>query len=87
MTERGTPVVILFIIAIGVMSYAYIGKHTEVNQILREEINTRDLIIKKKTEENIAMAALINHLWYRQTGERISDTWTEIPNNKNNPIH
>jgi hypothetical protein len=88
MTERGTPVVILFIITICVMLYNYIGQFAEVNRNLHEEIYSRDLIIKEKTEENDAMVALIGHLWYRQTGEILDDTWTEIPNNsKNNPVH
>jgi len=88
MTERGTPVVILFIITICVMLYNYIGQFAEVNRNLHEEIYSRDLIIKEKTEENDAMVALIGYLWYRQTGEILDDTWTEIPNNsKNNPVH
>lgn len=87
MTERGTPVVILFIIAIGIMLYNYIGQYIEVNENLRAEIHSKDIIIKKKTQENQAMATLISHLWYRQTGERIPDTWIEIPKDKNSPIH
>ena len=87
MSDNGTPVVIIFIITIGVILYNYVGRYIEINEELRGTIARQELVIEKKTKENKAMAELVSYLYYQHTGKQVPNTWTPIPRDGLSPVH
>jgi len=66
MIERGTPVVILFIIAIVVMLFNYHGTMTSENIKLNQIIDDQEVIIDKLSADNQKLSIAFQY-WYQMT--------------------
>lgn len=88
MTERGTPVVILFIITIGILLYQYAAEFRITNNTLRQELDTAGLIIDRQKQANDRLVNIVKYLYIEQYGEPIpSDQWIDIKSDDTNPVH
>lgn len=90
MNDNGTPVLILFIVTIGIILYNYIDSYHEANQQLRDTIEAQQYMIDKKTKQNQAMANLVTYLYRANTGRDLPSGWTEVLKEKprtDNPVH
>lgn len=89
MTERGTPVVILFIIVTGVLLYNYVAQYRLTNGQLREEIILQQDIIDKQKQANKSLATMIQYMYYKQHGQLPpQNMWVPIkPKSELSPVH
>lgn len=88
MKDNGTPVLLLFIITIGVILYNFVGEYITVNNNLRDTIDQQQLVIDQKIEENRAMANLVMYMYQAQTGRKLPPGWDdELKSTETNPVH
>ena len=87
MRETEKPVVIAFIIVIGVLLYNYVAEHARVNSELRLLIDQQQQVIDRKTKENQILSRFANQLYFQLTGRQIPTDWTHVEESEKNPVH
>ena len=91
MNNNRTPVLILFVITIGVVMYNYVYTNRMINNRLKETIEQQQHVIDRKTKENQALSNLVVYMYRANTGRDIPSGWNNILNSKesldSNPVH
>jgi hypothetical protein len=88
MTERGTPVVIIFILAIGIMLYSYVAEYKIANEHLKATIIDQQEVINKQRVANKDLSLVVEYLYIKHYGHQIPGEWTELKSaNESSPVH
>lgn len=89
MTERGTPVVILFIVTIGILLYNFVAEQRLATGDLQHELQVKQNIIDKQKQVNDSLVNVIEYMYYKQYGAKPpKDIWIPIePADETSPLH
>ena len=82
MSDSGSPVVILFLIVIGVLVYNFIIDTSTNDLELREIITTQQLLIQEKDKQIKQLNAANNFLFLEMYGPK-----SPAPINNTSPLH